>query len=246
MGYWGVVLNNIRNADVILLILDARMPDETRNSEIEAKAEKLQKQIIYVYNKIDLVNPELIQKLKDQYPQAFFTNSNKKGTILPIKERLKELAKNKPKALRVAILGYPNVGKSTILNILTKSKEKVSRVSGTTKKTTWVREGNVRFMDTPGVIPRKDSKAKMAITSSKDIYKTENPERITLQLIEKLRKTKSLQIQYKITITEDESNYEILLKIGKKKNFLIKGGEIDEDKTARLIVSDWQKGKIGV
>lgn len=244
MGYWGVVLNNIKNADVIVLVLDARIPEETRNSEIEAKAEKLEKEVIYVYNKTDLVNPQSIKDLKEKYPKAFFTNSNKKGTLSPMKKYLQELAKGKKKALRVAILGYPNVGKSTILNILTKSKEKVSRVSGTTKKTTWVKEGNIRFMDTPGVIPLKDSKAKVAITSSKDIYITENPERITFQLIAKLRKTKALQIQYKIQLDEGDSDYDILLKIGKKKNFLIKGGEIDEDKTARLIVSDWQKGKI--
>ena len=157
---------------------------------------------------MDLVNKKTMADLKKVHTGAFFTNSNKKGTVLPIKKYLDRLAEGRVKALRVAILGYPNVGKSSVLNILTNAKEKVSRVSGTTKKTAWIRQGNVRFMDTPGVIPRKDSKAKMGITSSKDIYKTENPERIAFKLIEKLRGTKSLQVQYKIKIKDDDSDYD--------------------------------------
>jgi ribosome biogenesis GTPase A len=246
MGYWGVVNNNLKNADIILLILDARIPEETQNKEIQKKAEIMQKKLIYVFNKIDLVNKKLTQDIKEKYPNSFFTNSSKRQTLEPLMKYLSDLAENRQKALRVAVLGYPNVGKSSMLNTLTKSREKVSRVSGTTKKTKWIRVGNIRFMDAPGVIPRKDSRTKVAITSSKDIYKTEDPERIAYNLVKKLRKTGSLQEKYKIKIDKTDSDYDIFLKIGNRKKLLIKGGEVDEDKLSRIIVSDWQKGRIKI
>jgi ribosome biogenesis GTPase A len=246
MGYWGVVLNNLKNADIILLILDARVPEETRNKEIEKKAEISRTEIIYVFNKSDLVNKKTLGELKKKNPNSFFTNSNKIGTLLPIKKYLNEMAEDRQKALRVAVLGYPNVGKSSILNKLTSSKEKVSRVSGTTKRTKWVRVGNVRYMDTPGVIPRKDSRASVGLTSSKDIYKIEHPEKIALKLINKIRTTNSLNDKYGVKISKEDSDYDIFLKIGAEKKHMIKGGEVDEDKTARLIVGDWQKGKLKV
>ena len=206
----------------------------------------MQKKLIYVFNKIDLVNKKLTQDIKEKYPNSFFTNSSKRQTLEPLMKYLSDLAENRQKALRVAVLGYPNVGKSSMLNTLTKSREKVSSVSGTTKKTKWIRVGNLRFMDAPGVIPSKDSRTKVALTSSKDIYKTENPERIAYNLMKKLRKTGSLQEKYKIKIDKTDSDYDIFLKIGEKKNLLIKGGEVDEDKLSRIIVSDWQKGRIKI
>jgi len=246
MGYWGVVLNNLKNADIILLVLDARVPEETRNKEIETKASILGTKILYVFNKSDLVNKGTLSDLKKANPEAFFTNSNKLQTLLPISKYLNEMAEGRSRALRVAVLGYPNVGKSSILNKLTKSKEKVSRVSGTTKKTKWVRVGNVRFMDTPGVIPRKDSRASVGLTSSKDIYKIEHPERIALKLIDKIRGTNSLQNRYGVKINKEDTSYDIFLKIGIEKKHMIKGGDVDEDKTARVIVGDWQKGRLKV
>jgi ribosome biogenesis GTPase A len=246
MGYWGVVNNNLKNADIILLVLDARLPEETQNKEIQKKAEIMQTRLILVFNKIDLVNKKTTQDLKEKYPGSFFTNAGKKQTILPLMKYLNKLSEGRMKALRVAVLGYPNVGKSSILNTMTKSREEVSSVSGTTKKTKWIRVGNIRFMDAPGVIPSRDSRTKVALTSSKDIYKTENPERIAYSLMKKLRKTGSLQEKYKIKIDKEDSDYDIFLKIGEKKKLLIKGGEVDEDKLARVIVSDWQKGKIKI
>jgi ribosome biogenesis GTPase A len=239
MGYWGVVLNSIKNSDVILLVLDARIPEETQNAEIQKRAELMKKRLIYVFNKTDLVNAKLLKKLKEKYGDAFFTSSKKKGSVLKIMKFLEGLASGRRRALRVGVLGYPNVGKSSVLNILTKSREKVSDVSGTTKKTKWIRVGNLRFMDTPGVIPRKDTKTKVALTSSKDIYKTENPEKIAYRLISKLMGSKILEKNYKIKVSSEDDENDIFERIARKKGFLLKGNEIDEDKTARLIVGDW-------
>lgn len=244
MGYWGVVNNCLKNADLILLVIDARIPEESTNKEIIRKAEQMNKKVLQVFNKIDLVD---IKKLKKEYPNNPLVSTEKNKGIKELKKELEKLSIDYPKSMRVAILGYPNVGKSSILNkLVPNSKEKVSRVSGTTKKTKWIRLKNIRFMDSPGVIPRKDSKTSVGLTASKNIHKIRDPEKVALEVIKVLRKNlpQKLEEHFKIKTEKDESEYDILLKIGEKRKYLIKGGEIDENKTAIKIVEEWQKGRI--
>jgi len=77
MGFWPVVLNVIKNSDVVLLLVDARMPEITRNSEIVDKVERMKgKRLIFVFNKSDLVSRKEIEKLKKKYPKAFFVSAS--------------------------------------------------------------------------------------------------------------------------------------------------------------------------
>lgn len=247
MGYWGVVNNNLKNADLIMLILDARIPEESRNKEVLRKAEEKNKKLIFIFNKCDLISQENLDLLRLKYPGSFFVSATNKKSILKIKKYLIDLSKNVDPALRVALIGYPNVGKSSILNILVPStKAKVSSVSGTTKKTQWIREGNLRFMDTPGVIPRSDSKIRIGLTASKDAHKLKNPDKVAYEVIKVLRKQNldALKNFYNVKIEKKDSDYDILLKIGEKRKYLEKGGNIDENRTVTQIISDWQKGKI--
>ena len=244
MGYWGVVNNCLKNADLILLLIDARIPEESTNKELIRRAELMNKKILRVFNKIDLAN---IKKLKEEYPKSLFVSAEKNKGLAELKKKLEELSKDYPNSMRVAILGYPNVGKSSLLNkLVPNSNEKVSRVSGTTKKTKWLRYKNVRFMDSPGVIPRSDSKVRVGLTASKNIHKMRNPEKVAIEVIKVLKKNlpKKLEEHFNIKLEKDESDYDIFLKIGEKRKYLIKGGEIDENKTAVKIVEEWQKGKI--
>ena len=79
MGFWPIVLNVLRNSDVVLLLVDARMPEFTRNSEIISKVESMRgKRLIIVFNKSDLINRKDISKLKKEYPNAFFVSATKK------------------------------------------------------------------------------------------------------------------------------------------------------------------------
>lgn len=247
MGYWGVVNNSLKNSDIILLILDARIPEESRNREILRKANELHKKIIFVFNKCDLISKENLEKLKEKYPDSFFISATNKDSLRILKNHLIESGKNVKPSLRISLIGYPNVGKSSILNILVpKTRAKVSSKSGTTKEIQWIREGNLRFMDTPGVIPRSDSKIRVGLTASKDAHKLKNPDKVAYEIIHVLRKQNLEAIKrfYKIDFEKNESDYNVLLKIGKKKNYILKGGDIDENRTVTQIISDWQKGKI--
>jgi len=247
MGYWGVVLNVIKNADLILLVADARLPDIASNEEIVSKAQKYQKEICTVFNKVDLISPKELSQLQMRFPDAFFTSVKDKSSVAILQSFLQKKADTHThSSLRVGILGYPNTGKSSLLNLLSPhAHAKVSSVSGTTKKSLWVRSSNIRFVDSPGVIPMSKSESVAAMLSSKDPHKIKNPEKAAIALISYLQKNNpgTLKKSYGI---EEKKPYETFLLISKKKGHLHKKGELDEERTARMILSDWQSAKISL
>jgi len=121
----------------------------------------------------------------------------------------------------------------------------VSSIPGTTKKTTWVRNGKLRIMDSPGVIPFRDQNVQMGMSAAKDPHKIRNPEKVALKIIEFLMK-KDEKILKKYYGASGEDSYEVFLDIGKKKGFLVKGGEVNENRVAIKVIDDWQKGKINL
>ena len=245
-----MVLNVLRNSDVVLLVLDARMPDIARNSEIVGKVEKAGKKLVYVFNKCDLVGEADLKSLRSEYRDAFFVSALKRKGIGRLKKGLEKMAEDwKRESLRVGIVGYPNAGKSSLINVLVKGAElKVKSVSGTTRKTEWIRSGRLRIMDSPGVIPSGDDKIKIGLTASKDPHKIRNPEKVALKVLEFLMKKDVgiLNRFYGTDIDSGMSSYDVFLAVGKKKGFLIKGGVVDEDRCAIRIIDDWQKGRIGL
>ncbi len=249
MGFWPVVLNVLRNSDVVLLVLDARMPGIAANSEIVSKVRKMDARLVYVFNKCDLIGEEDSARLRKNYPEGFLVSALKRRGIKSLKKDLDEMAENwKRESLRVGIVGYPNAGKSSLINVLVPGAgTKVKSISGTTRKTEWIRSGKIRIMDSPGVIPAGDDKISIGLTASKDPHKIRNPEKIALKIVEFLidKDFGILERFYGIEVG-DESIYEVFLAIGRKKGFLLKGGFVDEDRCAVKIIDDWQRGRIGL
>ena len=248
MGFWPIVLNVLRNSDVVLLLVDARMPEITRNSEIVTKVESMKdKRLLIVFNKSDLVGRKAIAELKTEYPNAFFVSAKKKIGVSKLKDILENMADNwyRP-SLRIGLVGYPNVGKSTLINFLAPSVQaRVSPVPGTTKKTVWVRSGKLRIMDSPGVIPFGDKNVQMGMSAAKDPHKIRNPDRVAIKIIEFLME-KDKGILKKYYGASGKDSYELFLDIGKKKGFLVKGGEVDENRIAIKVIDDWQRGRINL
>jgi len=224
------------------------MPEITRNSEILEKATRMKKRIIIVFNKCDLVRRDEVEKLKSEYPDSYFVSGLKKEGVKKLKAYLDNLADNWSRpSLRVGIVGYPNVGKSTLINLLApRAYAKVSSVSGMTKKTQWVRNGRLRIMDSPGVIPFGDRKVKVGMSSAKDPHKLKNPEKVAFEIIDYLMRKDSRVLEKFYGVKDAKDIWDLFEKIARKKNYLVKGAEVDENRTATQIISDWQKGRISL
>ncbi len=244
----------IRISDVILQILDARFIKETRNPELEKIIKSQEKFIINVINKIDLVTMEEIKNnpiLEELKPYVLISSAKRLG-IGKLRERIKiEVKRFKVKHAKahVGVIGYPNTGKSTLMNILSGSgKARASPESGFTKGVQKIRlNKDILLLDTPGVIPdkeytslsQKDAK-KHANIGIRNAAKVKEPEIAVAELLQHNRI--AFESFYNI---DSQGDVEIFLDIlGKKKGFLKKGGLSDTDRIARLVLQDWQEGKI--
>jgi len=248
-SYKILVKDVIKKADVLLEVIDARFPDETRNSEVEREIVRLNKPFIIVINKCDLVSKEKLEKTKARLskiaPTIFVSSKDRSGTTM-LRHQILASACIKGRDILVGTLGYPNVGKSSVINGVTgRHRASTSPISGHTKGVQHVDAGSrIMFIDTPGVIPfdEKDEYIQ-GFLGVKDVTHLKDHVGVALKIIEKiLAENKSaLEAFYKITV-ENESAYDVLELIGKQCNFLQKKGEVDETRTATRIINDWQNG----
>jgi ribosome biogenesis GTPase A len=240
-NFWKIVNKVIAESDVILEVLDARLVDETRNIEIENKIKKKNKKIIYVINKCDLVDKELMDKRKKELDHCIFVSALEHLGTTMLKKKILHLGQ-KDKII-VGVLGYPNTGKSSIINALSgSSKARTSSVSGYTVGIQKIKASNrIYLLDTPGVIPfEEDDNFKHAVIAAIDPSKINEPDMIAMQLLEYLDGT--IERFYEIEVLEDYE--ETIENIAKKFNKLKKGGVPDVDQASRMIIKDWQSGKI--
>ena len=236
----------LKESDVILLVLDARMPVLSMNREIKEKVEQSRKELFLLFNKIDLIPISALQKLKAEHADAFFVSAAKRKGINDIMRELTIVAeRNNIGMLHVGMVGYPNVGKSSIINALTKrSAARVSNLAGTTKGIQWITVGKLKFLDSPGVIPYEDNAAKLGILGAKNPEKLDNPVIVAHEIIKNFLENdkETLEKHYKIKFSDDVE--EIFEAIGNRRGYLSKGGIVDEKKTAIHIIREWQRGKL--
>ncbi len=257
--------------DVVVEILDARIPKSSQNPDI-AEIIKNKKRII-VLNKSDLADEKETRKWIEYFKKKNITaieaDSNQGKGIEQVKKSIENIMEAELKAqnekgrirktIRVMIIGIPNVGKSSFINrISKKTAMTVGNKPGVTKQKQWIRIGNqIELLDTPGVLwPKFESEEvglNLAYTGSiKDdvIERTE----VAYTLIQYLDKNypEKLYEKYKITTENLEKikNHpqyylELMYLIGRKRGALISGGNIDEEKVANIILDDFKNGKIG-
>jgi hypothetical protein len=250
--FWRIVDRVIYESDIVLEVIDARMPNLTRNKKVENKVRRKRKFLILVMNKSDLITRKMkmnfLQKFKSK--EVIFVSCKQRIGISALKEMILKLAKKirYSNDIKVGVVGYPNTGKSSVINTLSgRSAAKTSPIAGLTRGVQWIRgEGNVMFFDTPGVIPlgEKDE-TEQALMAIRDPNKLVNPDLAAMRVIQLFldNNKKSLEKFYDVKIETDDT-FEILLEIGKRKNFLWKGGKVDEVRTALTIVRDWQRGNL--
>ena len=261
--------------DVVVEILDSRIPISSHNPDI-AELTKEKKKII-ILNKSDLSdnkqNDLWVQYFKDQGYKAILTDSNSgRGIELAVKAiesiMQEDLAKFAEKGrtgrkIRVMILGIPNVGKSSFINrIIKSSRLEVGNKPGVTKKNQWISVNDkINLLDTPGVLWPKFEDEKVSLnlaytgTIKDDILpQTEIAYELLKFLLENYRQRiierYNISDEYIENVLNQEQPenfniYEIMLEIGRKRGAIISGGNVDEEKTAKIILEDFRSGKLG-
>ncbi|MBU0461705.1 MAG: 50S ribosome-binding GTPase [Nanoarchaeota archaeon] len=240
-NFWKAVNNVIRYSDVLLEVLDARAVDETRNSEIEKKIEKQNKKLIFVINKCDMIEKEESEKIKKSLPNSVFVSATERLGTKKLREMI--LSSSNLPEIRVGVLGYPNTGKSSIINALRgRASAKTSPRSGFTRGKQLVRVSKrLMLIDTPGVFPYKEkNEAKHALTSARSLHDIRNPELAVLQLIQSLKGKVEKFYDVKKHDDVEETLEDIAIKLRKLK----KGNLPDTRTAAQIVIQDWQKGKI--
>ena len=249
-----LVKDIVEISDIVLEILDARFIQETRNRELEKLIKLKGKKIIYVLNKADLVDlKSKIQEigLLEISPYIFVSCKERKG-VSRLRDYIKAEAKKThitDRKVQVGIIGYPNTGKSSLINILSrKSSAGTASEAGFTRGVQKIGlTSNIVILDTPGIIPeseyshtREEAIKKQVKVGARTSNRIRNPE----MFISELMRTHSTQIE-KFYGIDAKGDTEVLIEqLGRKRNFLRKGGVVDEDRTSRTIIKDWQEGRI--
>jgi len=238
-GFWIIAKQIVRDADIVLEVLDARFPNITRISRLEKMAKE---KLILVINKVDLISNKTLDKVKTEFKNSKYVlvSSKNSRNIL----ELIKLIRNKGK---VAVIGYPNTGKSTLINKLSSGgRAKTSSESGFTKgKQLIAGKRGIMLMDTPGIVPFEDrDEVRLGLVSGISPSKLEDPDVVATKLISMFKKNNSLEFGKYYGVDMSLDSYSILLEIGKKRHMLLKKGEIDERRAAVSVLEDWHKGKI--
>lgn len=244
-SFWKQVNSIIDTSDILLLVLDGRMVKETRNKEIEDKIKDKKKPIIYVVNKSDLTNEATIYRYRQRLRPVVFVSSKTHYGMSELKEKIHVIGtRNKIQGqIRVGVLGYPNVGKSSLINSMKgKKSAPTSALSGHTRSIRKVKTSSkIIMLDTPGVIPGKEKDyMKHSMIGSIDYTKTKEPELVVFELMENF--PNKIESHYNVSVHEDHE--ETLEEIAIKKTIVKKGNIPDLKRMAIMILTQWQKGEI--
>ncbi len=250
--------------DAVCEILDARIPESSRNPELSDIIANKPK--IVLLCKSDIADERITRLWVDYYkknkvialPVDCRSGKNVKLFLPAVKELLKEkIKRNSEKGigrmpLRIMVVGIPNTGKSSFINRMAgKTKAAVQDKPGVTPRNSWFAVGNgVELLDTPGVLWRKfDDPAvgdKLAFTGSvKDTII--DTQALCLRLLKILAKDypQNLKTRYSIDGFEGKTPNELLEMIGKKRGMLISGGEVDTQRAADTVLDEYRSGKLG-
>ena len=249
-SYMRVAHEVIQKSDVVIQVLDARLIEQTVNPELRRQIELLQKRVITAITKCDLVSKEYLDAKVKELPNAVYVSSKKRFGFKKLRELIyKVAAKNKSKQIKVGVVGYPNTGKSSLINTLKgKTSAPVSSQSGMTKGEQKIRvSSRVMLLDTPGVIPiDENDSVLMALIASKNPDRLKDPDLVAMKILQMLFDQgylSQIEQKYDITITTQDA-YEVLEIIAIKRNRVIKGGEPDILTISRQLIHEWQKGTL--
>ena len=256
--------SDLKQVDAVCEIVDARIPMSSRNPDIDSICGN--KPRIIVLNRMDLADPEATKRwsayFKSKGMAVVITDCKSRKGISSfepavrsvLKEKLeRDAAKGMHRPMRVMIVGIPNVGKSTLINQISGRKgAKAENRPGVTRGKQWVSVNcSLLLLDTPGILwPKFDDPnvgMMLAYTGAvKDgILDIEELACLLIQLLHR-RYPEALKERYGIDVQEDIPGYELLQMAGRKRGFLVSGGEINTERMAKVLVDEFRSGKLGL
>ena len=250
---WNELHKVIDSSDILINVLDARDPQGTRCYQVEEflKKEKPHKHIIFVLNKVDLVPVWVTQKwvaiLSATHPTLAFhasiMNPFGKGALINLLRQFSKLHKDK-KQISIGFVGYPNVGKSSIINTLREKKVcKVAPIAGETKVWQYVTlMKRIYLVDCPGVVyPTGSTPTECVLKGVVRVENIKTPEDYVEPMLKRVKKE---YIQKTYNIAEWTDHEDFLAQFAKRSGKLLKGGDADLSTAAKMILNDWQRGGI--
>ncbi len=262
-----MISENLKNVDLVIEILDARIPYSSRNPEIKRLTEG--KPTLLLLNKASLADPVQNKRWQECYTEentaCILTDCVTGEGIRSMEPAIRKLLAEKLKRyeekgmhgrrVRAMVLGIPNVGKSSLINrICGNKKTKVENRPGVTLDKQWVSTGiGVDLLDMPGILWPKFEERRvgenLGLTGAirdgvLDI------ESLAVVLCKRLRRLypNELAARYKLgdpASFSELTDYELFELIGKKRGFLISGGEINTERTAIMLLDEFRDAKIG-
>ena len=261
-----MIQDNLKLVDVVIELVDARLPLSSRNPDVDKIIGS--KPRIVVLNKADIADNSLTMKwlnyFKDKNIEAISANSqtgkglkkeldNAIEIVLADKFKRDETKGIQRHAVKMMVIGIPNVGKSSFINRLSgRAAAKTGDRPGITQTKQWIRiAGKYELLDTPGILwpkfENEDDAKKIALTGGikDEILDVED---LAYELLGYLKQSymDSLLKTYNLNDSDSELNkYELLESIGRKRGCVISGGEVDTFRTANIIISDFRSAKLG-
>ncbi|MCB6365481.1 ribosome biogenesis GTPase YlqF [Intestinibacillus massiliensis] len=259
---------NIKNIDLVCEIVDARIPMVSRNPDMDELAAGKPRMVIL--NRIDLADPEATRRWMQFFRAKGWavieTDSRSGQGTARFAAAAREVLHDKiaqwvekgqtGRAVRVMVVGIPNVGKSTFINrILGRKSAKAADKPGVTRGSQWFRVGDgIDLLDTPGILwPKFDDERTGILLACTGAVKDDilDVETLACKLMELLSQhaPEALAARYKVDLTaaaeSDFPGYELLQQAGKKRGFLISGGEIDTERMAHVLLDEYRGGVLG-
>jgi ribosome biogenesis GTPase A len=269
-GHMKKTLENIESTlkliDLAMIVLDARAPLATLNPEVLKLAANKEK--IIILNKIDQADEATTKKWAKYFEakgaKVLMINSTKLNSGAVVKliiatmqdKTARQLARGiVTRPLRVAVMGIPNVGKSTLINALANKKAmRVENRPGVTRALKWIKiANNIELLDTPGVLWPKltDQEVALKIAMLGGIKETNLPtEKLSYEILKYLTKSNLNKINnlYGVTLSslkDDQGAQDALETIARKRGLILAGNRIKQQEAESLIIRDFQNGNFG-
>lgn len=253
--------NKISLADCILYVVDSRAPLSCLNPNVNKIVHN--KPVIYVFNKIDLADEKRINEIKKQFEtegkKVIIVSANKPNFKQTVKSALEnvlseKIARNKAKNLnityKVLVLGVPNTGKSSLINMLSGTKKTIAaNIAGVTRANQWVRiDDNFMLLDTPGVLwPKFDEGLSMNLAYIGCLSDREfDMSDLGFEVMQKIYEKYPERIFEKYDVEKQfEEFIELYDRLCLKRGFIMRGNEIDYARAGKSFIDDFRAGKFG-